>query len=437
MTGNTAIHTGLAIGLLGLLTSIWSAPAQAADATRIGEATVEMMPSTDVIRFSVAPAKDKYETRVVCGNDSIRVRLNDVGAESTEIRYLEIPRGSALRKVRLVPQLQNKSVVQIHTRGMTLEACERTTVMAMDGSIVVSVALTDAQKRRRMMLMNAKADSEKLMAAAEAEGSSPEAAAIVASQSGDASKGMKTATSAKPETEKSKKSLTGTIFDKSKNSGSLLETDEETSERTMKYAGGLLFAAALGFMAWYTKKRKNRFQMLEDSIDILSSKKVSPHQTLMVARVNDARFLLAVGDKAVTSLGLIPADSAETAGLGGLRENIGRAVKESLAREPRISATPYSEIKDEPALPLAQPEETTGFGTDFQLAIEKIARDRDKMERKARPRVDARTEPQMKPLSDAFTQSEISSNVSGLISMARMRAALEHRTSSVESDFRA
>ena len=454
------IITLLVMAGIGIVGGVANAETNSASKSKIAGAVVENMASTDVVRFAVSPVQKTYDYKVVCGDDSIRVRLNDIGAESKDIMHLDTPRGSTLRKVRLVPQLQNRSVLQIHPRGAVLEACARTSVISLDGNLVVSIALTDSQKTRRTKLLNAhnetrealKNDPEPIVGKTADSRSDKSSNTEVTggtkkSDNGVASPVTVSQTALKANDNTDRKSVVGTIFDKSKESDSSLKSDEEVQAQTMKYAGALLFAAILGFFAWYTKKKRNRFQIDEDNIDILSRKRVGTHQTLMVARVNGSRFLLAVGDKSVASLGLIPTDGQTTESVEDLRTDIRDAVKESLAREPRISATPYSEIRDDDDISVGatQPAVTampttnkdSNFGSDFQRAIDKIVRDRNKPIRERKARTDAGMESASKALSDAFSMNEGSSNVSGLISMARMRAALENQSSPVENQYRA
>lgn len=352
--------------------------------------------------------------------------------------------------MRLVPQIQHKSVLQIHPRGSALEACARTTVMTLEGNLVVSVALSDSQKQRRMKLLKAQEETKEVLAqqrenvaptSADNNSGTDTRSGNSLSSTGSVTKAgaRKTETSEASSTPPSsgKKSLAGTIFDKSETSKTL-KTQKEVNSQNMKYAGGLIFAALIGFMAWYMKKRRNRFNIDEDNIDILSSKRLSTHQTLMVARVNGSRFLLAVGDKAVTSLGLIPVEGQGTQDLArNIRADVSSAVKESLAKEPKISATPYSEIKDDHEMHGESSDATSNFGSNFQQAIEKIVRERNNPARRERSYNDAPSVPDSKALSDAISQKESPSNVSGLISMARMRAALENNSTSADGQYRA
>ncbi|MBN2717496.1 MAG: flagellar biosynthetic protein FliO [Deltaproteobacteria bacterium] len=423
--------------------------AAASPKPQIAAFTVENMPSTDVVRFAVSPAKDKYEYKVVCGDDSIRIRLLDIGMADEDVKYLDTPRGSTLRKVRVVPQLQNRTVLQIHPSGSVLEACARTSVMSLDGNVIVSIALSDSQKRRRTRLLDAEQESREALkrkmdnarnsdtinAGTESVKQTP-----ASSKSDDNGNGAV----AKATSDEDSKSLTGTIFDKSSKKGLKLRSDEEVNAQTMKYAGGLLFAAMLGFVAWYMSKKRNRFHIDEDNIDILSRKKVGTHQTLMVARVNGSRFLLAVGDKTVSSLGLIPSDeqSSTVSPLAkrAFAADIQDVVKESLAKEPRISATPYSDIRDDDDVTTDvahQAQPATNFGSDFQQAIEKIVRERNKPIRSGKARTDAGADIAARTMSEAFSTNESASNVSGLISMARMRAALENQSTPVDNQYRA
>lgn len=408
------------------------AVASAASQTKIAGAVVENMPSADVVKFVLSPAKESYEHKIICGNDSIRVRFSQIGLNSSEIKGLPLPKGSTLRRARIVPQLQNKSVLQIHPRGGILDACARTSVMTIDGNLVVSMALTTAQKRRRNKLMGMAAKAKET---AEVEPQKESlATSDVAAKADSQQTNQATATEATPPPEKNKskkKKLAGTLFDKTAGRNSALQSDEEVNSQTMKYAGGMMFAALLGFVAWYLKKKKKAHDEIEDNIDILSSKKVSTHQQLMVARVNGAKFLLAVGDKSVTSLGLIPADEDDNAS-ANLSMRINSAVKESLAREPKISKTPYSEIEDTTPVETAKAIPRESFGADFKNAIEKIAHDRDKPARQ--PRRNAAPTVQRDVTS---VQGDVPSNVAGLLSMARMRASLENRSAQNADEFRA
>lgn len=399
----------------------------AAMSSKIAGVVVESMPSADIVKFVVSPPKSNYEHKIVCGGDSIRVRFFDIGLNKKGIKTLPVPSNSILSRARIVSQMKNKSVLQIHTKGLTLDACTRTSVMMIDGNLVVSMALTDEQKKRRgghtLVADNAAGEVDKKNASAPRASSASNAAApdsIVSNINKNASKNIS-----------NKGKIEGTIFDKSKSDTPLLVSQSQVESQTMKYAGGLLFAAFIGFVAWYLKKKKFRFKIEEDNIDILSRKKVSSHQQLMVASVNGAKFLLAVGDKSVTSLGLIPMagqDDLDTTAA----PTIHQAVKESLDREPNISAVPYSQIKDEESSIDTAQTIQGGFGADFKSAIEKISRQRD-----SELGHDTAHKAVSNNLKAAYNQSEVPSNVAGLISMARMKASLENRNSPHIDDYRA
>ncbi len=439
------ITTIIIFSFIGVMTT----PTWATDKSMISGMVVENMPSADVVRFVVSPAMANYESRIVCGDDSIRVRFPDVGFDDMEIRYLDTPRGSTLKTVRVVPQVGKKSVLQIHPRGAVLDACDRTSVMSLNGNIMISVALTPSQKHRRKAMFRAREETKEAVA----EKIEQEAASVGADETGKSAKkdtphapatsGKQMANGSSPDGNetvagrKKDNSLAGTIFDKSRKSEPVLQTSEELTSQNMKYGAGLLFAALIGFAAWYMKKKRSRFNLDEDNIDILSRKRLSTHQTLMVAKVNGSRFLLAVGDKAVTSLGMIPIEGESESVVAALRTDISNVVKESLSREPRISATPYSEIQDEDnGNSVGNNSGTSNFNSDFQRAIDKIVQERNNPSRAPKSKKQS-TEGAGRLASDIFDRTDSASNVSGLISMARMRATLENQASRNESQYRA
>jgi flagellar biogenesis protein FliO len=439
------IATIIIFSFIGVMTT----PTWAAGKSMISGMVVENMPSADVVRFVVSPVIANYESRIVCGDDSIRVRFPDVGLDDMEIRYLDTPRGSTLKTVRVVPQVGKKSVLQIHPRGAVLDACDRTSVMSLNGNIVISVALTPSQKHRRKAMFRAREETKEAVA----EKIEQEEASVGADETGKpgkkdtphapATSGKQMANGSSPDGNetlagrKKDSSLAGTIFDKSRKPEPVLQTSEELTSQNMKYGAGLLFAALIGFAAWYMKKKRSRFNLDEDSIDILSSKRLSTHQTLMVAKVNGSRFLLAVGDKAVTSLGMIPIEGESESVVATLRTDISNVVKESLSREPRISATPYSEIQDEDnGNSVGNNGGTSNFNSDFQRAIDKIVQERNNPSRAPKSKKQS-IEGAGRPTSDIFDSIDSASNVSGLISMARMRATLENQASRNESQYRA
>ncbi|MBN2342308.1 MAG: flagellar biosynthetic protein FliO [Deltaproteobacteria bacterium] len=423
---------------------IFMTSAASAETSKVAGAVVENMPSADVIKFVVSPVKANYDHKVICGNDSIRVRFHDIGLQSKEIKSLPLPKGTYLYKARIVPQMKNRSVLQIHPKGLTLDACARTSVMVMDGNLVVSMALTDAQKRHRAEVLGISAEPASKAAVANLETEQPEAhdtevadnapvhenAPVVSSSENN--KGL---TANNDSSEKDK--FAGTIFDKSRKSAKQLKTEDEVDSQMVKYAGGMLFAAFIGFLAWYLKKKKNGLKAIEDNIDILSSKKVSTHQQLMVARVNGAKFLLAVGDKSVTSLGLIPAENDDEPSALGLQSQISKAVQESLAREPKISSTPYAEIEDDVTTDTIPSGQAASFGDDFRSAIEKIARERDHVDANRKKPAARKPQREMASVDRDMPSAEVPSNVSGLLSMARMRASFENRNTRQKDEFRA
>ncbi|MBN2529693.1 MAG: flagellar biosynthetic protein FliO [Deltaproteobacteria bacterium] len=442
---NISVFTMVSVGVFCVhaVASPSSSDAGSAGTSRIAAAIVENMPSTDVVRFVVSPPMAHYDSKIVCSSDSIRIRFFGLALHNREVSELDIPSGSTLKKVRVVQRGPDNSVLQIHPTGKTLDACDRLSVMSLEGNLIVSMVLTDGQKRRRMALLQQKAALGLASVAPDSKSDAEDAinpAPAIIKDNGKIDGNASSDVTAEHQFSKKEKDnkLAGTIFDKSRSAAPPMQTIEQTNSQTMKYAGGLLFAAILGFVAWFMKKKKTRRHIVEDNIDILSSKKLGMHQTLMVARVNGSRFLLAVGDKTVTSLGLIPSESGAESIESGLRAEINNAVKDSLAREPKISATPYSEVRDEKAAPAKRDDTgTSNFSYEFQQAIDKIVRERDTPKEKSKRRTEARQQISPSQLTNAFSASEPPSNVSGLISMARMRTALEQQSTNTESNYRA
>jgi flagellar biogenesis protein FliO len=393
---------------------------QAADVlasdSQVAAAVVEKLPSADTVKIIVSPVTDDYAYNKVCLPDSVRIRLDNVGLSSGQkVKHLEVPRNSAFRSVKIVSQPGNKSVVQVFPRRSIHEVCPATSVMSIGGNLVVSTA---ADNKNAVLT---KADSTPMEedAASEPEvAAAPEAKDKVEEEKVAASEG------AVEETEQSKEDrLKGTIFDKSTNNDTALSNVDGESIN-MKYAGVLLFAAFVGFAAWYVKKKKIRVGDTPDNIDILSTRKLGNHQQLMVAKVNGSRFLLAVGEKSVSALGMIPEDETPADAFSQMvaappvipqREDTRPlTVAANRNRKVRTHATPYAEIKSETPAP-APVVEDDGFGSDFMAAIERISQQNNEAEMEM-PRQKAAGD------MDFGSDAPVSSNVEGLLSMAHMRA---------------
>jgi flagellar biogenesis protein FliO len=395
---------------------IASAPGARAERATVVAAGVEAAANAEVIRLVVSPSPKSFDPEIVCGGDSIRIRIDSVAARGEDVEEIDVPTGGPMRRVRIAPRTGGGAVVQIYTVGSPYPACERTTAIQLGGEVVVSMALTaEDQKRlaqRRAEVERASALAAETIRAVEALRAADEKAPVIDEKAPAAEEALVTETAvakieparreppapkapevkrpADPKAPAGAAALGLGLKDKAR---PLPVTSGDGGPSGVRYALGFLFAAGIGALAWWTKRRKRRkADALTDDIDIVSSRRLSAHQQLIVAQVQGTKFLLAVSDKAVTNLGAVP----EARAFAGRFAQADVAAQDGVLTPPRSSL----ELSREEVRPSDR-----GFDRELESALDRGA-------------------PASAPAPSYSGSAEAQSNVAGLISMARMRATM-------------
>ncbi len=378
---------------------------EAAPVPTITAAVVEETPTAHLIRLVVYPPQDELQSKMICGHDSIRIRLPDIRAKSRKVDYIPVVKGGPLKFVRIVPRSGNGSVVQLFTRGRALAACARTTTMQRGGEIVISMSLTQTVQPPDRTEAAAPVATAKW-----SKGSAPAGRTdALATGKRDAPIAPVKSDSAAPVDEETKETPAKSGF---LNLASNKKTAADPSNGkavaepgVMQYAWGFLFAGVVAAAAFWVKRRKQKkISMGGESIEILSSKRLGAHQRLLLAKVQGTKFLLAVGDKTVTTLGQVPEHGDQ----------------------PVVPADEFQEA----AVP-ADPLPANQFQTELERSLtQAVARAKAAAPPPTAPPVAAppvAAPPTAAPKIDTLKQSNaaVPSNVSGLIAMARMRADLK------------
>ncbi len=370
--------------------------------------SVEDTGATEVVRMVVSPSLKYFEHKIICSNESIRVRLNGIGSRSKEIEDLTVPVAGPMRHVRIVPRGKMGSVVQLYPRRRPLAACGRTTLIALDNEIVISTALSKSDKIRRKRILgiapkpvelvdnkaqpktrNADED-KKPVAATEKSNPNPKAQAKKAASPYPSGKG-------------------GGFLrkgSKSKKEDIPAKAGSELDSNMMRIALGFGFAAIIAGVALLVKRRKGGLSGNGDTIEILSSKRLGAHQQLVLASVQGTKFLLAVGEKSVSTLGQVrddvePLRSDET--IFGGDESPPPSSEQSV--KDRIIQELQSQSMD-PAMIESDGDPSIPFHTGFKKAINAVQN----------------TDGYSPPVNGDL------SNAAGLIAMARMRANLRQNS---------
>ncbi|MCP4679343.1 MAG: flagellar biosynthetic protein FliO [Deltaproteobacteria bacterium] len=374
------------LSLLVCLAFVFQAAwARAQDAKpTIAAAAVESTGSAEIVRLIVSPSVDEISHKIICGEVSIRVRLGGVAARRKSIENLTVSKESSMELVRIVPRGRVGSVIQLFPRRRALAACSRTTLVVLGGEIVISTALSNSDKSRHgSALVRTESDlvrSESALATKQDDAQSKNAAPAPKKKSTAKKKKESTPLFGK---NKSKPSKTADAKKKPVAEGFAIETN---AVRLMAAFG---IAAIVAGLALYFKKRRRGIPGGGDTIEILSSKRLGGHQQLVLASVQNTKFLLAIGEKSVSTLGIVPdgasSDIPPTNEMATNADSDGSALAEWLGSEAHQPETPDTSVK---------------FQRELKRAVS------------AAMAVDA-VPP---PVEDRL------SNAAGLIAMARMRA---------------
>jgi flagellar biogenesis protein FliO len=322
--------------LVSVFTVLISTSAAAGDTPKIMAAAVENTASAEVVRLVVSPSVKADDYKIVCGDGMIRVRLAGISNRGQTIQSLSVPSGGPLYRVRIIEKNPTYSVVQLFPKRSPLDTCERTSVTPIGGEIIISTAFSEAEMMAKLAFQEAAA-RKKADLLKKAGHKAPEKVAervdskvaehvdskvekmtpptVQAQKSAAVSESPKAQTKASPTDNNDKKSLF-----RQPTAGSLSDGLKPGGQEVMsapKLALGFGFATVVaGFALFYRKRKKSPIAAMEN-IEILSTKRLGLKHQLMLVSVQDVKFLLAVSDKTVTSLGVVPGSSAgQIAGAG-------------------------------------------------------------------------------------------------------------------------
>ncbi len=376
-------------------------------ATTVAAAVVESTELAEVVRLVVSPPLENFSYKIICGESSIRVRLNGVSSRRKKADNLPVPKQGPMKKVRIASRGHAGSVIQIFPRQGALAACSRTTLVTLGGEIVVSLALSDTDKARQKRILKSqnKTTAKNLSTALRDEGTDRTGQSHPEGKEKKESKNLK---AGKPKStplfaSMAHKNQAGQSKEESSKQLGIPASDIESN--LIRFLVGLGLAAIAVSAFLYIRQRKRGLIASGDTIEILSSRTLGARQQLVLASVQDTKFLLAVGEKSVSTLGIVP-DGAK-----------------AVLPDKELPSNDLMNLSDETNLSLGnpvreeqlQPIETSNdnrhgaskyFQNEFKGAIEAALNIDD---------LSARTEERL-------------SNVTGLIAMARMRTDSKHKT---------
>ncbi len=357
----------------------------------ITAAAVETVETAQLVRLVVFPPPEDFETKTICSHEMIRVRLNGVSARSREIESLEVPEAGPLSNVRIVSRRSKGSVVQLFTKGRARPVCPRVSVSQMGGEIIITTMLSTAEMARKRRPSSDVTRREKSNMAGNPRGRETHKAKRTDNET-DTGKAKKSSTTARAATVTDKRA-NETLRLHSSKSQKQGEIGAESEPDLIRYAAGFLFAVLVGCVALLVMKRKKRFGGIENNIEILSAKRLGPRQQLILTSVQGTKFLLAVSDKSVTTLGTL-SDKGDDKTLGPSVDSMSKPRSLELrSTEPRLADRPRPDSDFE------ESRTSPGFDHELHQALGTAIRDQGRQE----------------------SATDISSNVAGLIAMARTR----------------
>lgn len=381
-----------------LLLSITGTAAVAGEKPTIIAAVVENTGSAEVVRLVVSPAVQSIEEKIICAEGMIRVRLDGINNRGQEVQELTVPADGPIRRVRIVEKNPVDSVVQLYPRRNPQATCARTTVAAFGKEIVVSTTFTGAEAARINSIETSKATSAMAKKSPVAAHDDTEVASTKSSEPLNAQEDSKEAKASKDE---------GLVFKKGAASSDAAASPALGTSvlDAPKLALGFGFAALAAGVALFIKKKKKFSGADMDSIDIVSTKRLGVRQQLVLVSVQGVRFLLAVSDKSVTSLGVV---SDEDGGIRRLKaptmDTPQMSVESTL--ESLISEASRRAVKNE--TPPPKQEARSPFDSELRRALDQTAMSGEKPATQAR--------------------FDTASNAAGLVALARMRANLKKST---------
>ena len=399
-------HAISLIGATVLCAAISTANAGEKKRSEIAAASVEHTATAEVLRLAVTPAPVKFEEKIVCGEGLIRVRLPGVVNGGREIQELFVPNGGPIRRARVIETNPFNTVIQLFPRRNPMGTCARTTAAAVGGEIVISTAYTGEEAARLAAKREKKAAAPVAVAAPPVKpATEPAIKEKKAAEKPAAAKADKAA--AEDDSLVFKKDAAPLAKEGDKEAGFAAPID------TPKMAFVFGFAATLAGIALFLKRKKKGAIGKMDQIDILSTQRIGARQQLMLVSVHDVKFLLAISDKTISSLGIVPDEMSATREQPSRVEETPRMSVESTIQS-LIGEASRRAAKQE--IPREPEERFTGFDSELRRALDHTRISTE------------RTAPVATAAAPSGSRYDSASNAAGLVALARMRSNLKKTT---------
>ncbi len=302
------MKTSRTLGLI-LFPTLFAFAVKAAEKTdsirpSIFAATVEDTAKAENIRLAVSPTIDEshFKSKVVCAEGMVRVRLEGVANRGQELQHLSVPENGLFESVRIVEKNPSTSVVQMIPRRNPEGTCARTAVTIAGSELIISTLFTEAEAER----IRAAKERDRLI--------KEQAQAAAAKKTAASPQPVPDASKEPVEKEKSAAQADDSLVFKKKaepSNNGVTPRGNTSVLSDPKMLVGFGFAAVIAGLALYMKRKKPILNIDVDKINILSTQRLGLKQQLVLVSVQGTKFLLAVSDKNVTSLGKMSGDESE------------------------------------------------------------------------------------------------------------------------------
>jgi flagellar biogenesis protein FliO len=423
---------------------LWS-PIAAATTPVVTQTSVVEDDLMSVVRLGVSANPSSVKTDVDCDPQAVRIRFKGLVTHiEGDLQELAIPETSPFSAIRIVPRFSaekgSSTVVQFIPRDKVSAVCSRFQAVVSNDGVTAIYRLTEKDRARRSKLISKdgtetkapKGTDKPLQELTAPLAPAPENAAQAKTQAADSTKPPVAEDASSPPASTTDQPL----FGKEKKAGAE-KAATATSERAALTGGkgpspflaalGCALAGLIALAAYFLKRRGHKSSGLDlDSIEILSSKRLGARQSLVLAAVGGKRFLLAVSEKTVSTLGEVRDEDAvaDHPTLSGMAElNPPRPATVPMASE---LGSHKGKAPNLEGLPERDPRELLRQLLGNNSAPEPV------FERELRSAMGNTTAPEPARPSHNLSESSsdgISSNAAGLIAMARMRASMRRRPS--------
>ncbi|MBN2802942.1 MAG: FliO/MopB family protein [Deltaproteobacteria bacterium] len=302
---------------LTLLFMTMTINSNAADAKyTIFKTSSEATPASDIIRLKVSDVPDDFQPKVICDNGLIRIRMMGLELDDSDsMESVATPDNSPIDKIRLVPKQAGGTIAQLFVSHNALSICSLTNAFVVNGEVVISVGLDNRHIAARKEAVNILKQAEnKEIKKVVSEKPKNSLISKLLSEDDASEKNIK---SNKKDLNAVDLALAAVTADNN-NSGdhpeqkgaknekkSQLLSDTSEGPGQVQVAAAILFILLIAGAALYLKRNKLARAGNDANIDILSSKRISAKQQLVVAEVQGTRFLLGISENSVNTLGTL------------------------------------------------------------------------------------------------------------------------------------